>query len=726
MNTLTFLNAPLLWGLGLASIPILIHLLFRRQYRRIDWAPMHYLKLSIQRNRRRIRLEQILLLLLRTVLVMLLFFLLARPVMHAEGLSRWLGGSGRTNRIVVLDDSLSMGYSEAGKTALGRGQDVLVDLLPTFGAKDRLTLVLASRPKQPLAREIDLDNVDDIVRDIRDVKPTEVFGAWEPILQAVDELIAGGSYPLHEVTLVTDLRETGWEGQLAELGSRWAGQRVRLRVFDVGVADTSNIALVSLEQADRLALVAAPTRFEAQVRNDTPGEMAGLEANFIVDGKASLVRVPTLAAGETVKLPLVAVFQEAGPHDVAFELSNDALPGDNARWAVVHVQQSIDLLLVDGEPSTEALGGETDFLALALSLSGDASEAFHVEVMTDSEWASTSPTHPDLLVLANLARLSSDQAELVEREVAAGMGLMIFVGDQLDPDNYNQLLYKGGSGLLPAEFEGIADSEFSGLLVETAEGSPLEALGQLTPAALERIKVRKSYEVRRPPGDVEGVRVLARWNNQAAAPAVLEKIFGQGRVLLWTTAADRSWSDWPTDSSYVLSMREAARAIAKSTASLHQFTAGQALRVDLSASRDITLPAIEVPGGKEPKPLVLGGAASGISDEAKQAKSGRALRFGDTRRAGLYKMTWRDSVSGARSESFAVNPDRRESDLARINTSDFEQMWGALEPEVISISSGSDSALAVRGQEVWRTLATGLLGLLVVEACFARWAGRQR
>ena len=55
MNTLTFLNSPLLWGLSLASIPVIIHLLYRRQYRRVDWAPMHYLKLSIQRNRRRIR-----------------------------------------------------------------------------------------------------------------------------------------------------------------------------------------------------------------------------------------------------------------------------------------------------------------------------------------------------------------------------------------------------------------------------------------------------------------------------------------------------------------------------------------------------------------------------------------------------------------------------------------------------------------------------------------------
>ena len=49
-----------LWGLGLASIPLIIHLLFRRSFRRIEWAPMKYLKLTIQRNRRRIQIEQLL------------------------------------------------------------------------------------------------------------------------------------------------------------------------------------------------------------------------------------------------------------------------------------------------------------------------------------------------------------------------------------------------------------------------------------------------------------------------------------------------------------------------------------------------------------------------------------------------------------------------------------------------------------------------------------------
>src|SRR5580698_10291629 len=107
MSSLSFLNSSLLWGLVLASIPLIIHLLFRRRFRQIEWAPMRYLKLTIQRNRRRIQLEQLLLLLLRTGLLVLLFFYLARPVLNPTGLEQWLGTGGRSSQVVVIDDSLS-------------------------------------------------------------------------------------------------------------------------------------------------------------------------------------------------------------------------------------------------------------------------------------------------------------------------------------------------------------------------------------------------------------------------------------------------------------------------------------------------------------------------------------------------------------------------------------------------------------------------------------------
>ena len=45
---LSFLNPALLWGLGFASIPIIIHLLQRRRQRIVRWGAMEFLLLSVK------------------------------------------------------------------------------------------------------------------------------------------------------------------------------------------------------------------------------------------------------------------------------------------------------------------------------------------------------------------------------------------------------------------------------------------------------------------------------------------------------------------------------------------------------------------------------------------------------------------------------------------------------------------------------------------------------
>ena len=54
---MSFLAPWMLFALVLASAPIIIHLLNRRRFLRVDWAPMKYLKLTLKSNRRRLRLH---------------------------------------------------------------------------------------------------------------------------------------------------------------------------------------------------------------------------------------------------------------------------------------------------------------------------------------------------------------------------------------------------------------------------------------------------------------------------------------------------------------------------------------------------------------------------------------------------------------------------------------------------------------------------------------------
>src|SRR6516164_8838744 len=97
-----FLVPAMLIGMALLAIPPIIHLLNRRRYQVVDWGAMQFLQLS-EVTRRRLMIEELLLMALRMGLIAVLVLALAGPFMDDSPL---LSGQ-RTNRdvVIVLDGS---------------------------------------------------------------------------------------------------------------------------------------------------------------------------------------------------------------------------------------------------------------------------------------------------------------------------------------------------------------------------------------------------------------------------------------------------------------------------------------------------------------------------------------------------------------------------------------------------------------------------------------------
>src|SRR5215475_2020930 len=101
-----FLAPLMLFGLAAVSIPPIIHLLNRQRYDVVDWGAMQFLQIS-ETTRRRLLIEEILLMLLRMGLIALLVLAMAAPFVP----SAWIPGlASKPSRDVVLiiDGSYSM------------------------------------------------------------------------------------------------------------------------------------------------------------------------------------------------------------------------------------------------------------------------------------------------------------------------------------------------------------------------------------------------------------------------------------------------------------------------------------------------------------------------------------------------------------------------------------------------------------------------------------------
>src|SRR6476469_4767207 len=155
---MTFLAQYFLGALALAAVPLIIHLLNRRRFQLVEWAPMKYLKLTIKTNRRRLRIEQLILLAIRTLIVILIIFAVARPVLSPTGLGGWLAGRGRTSRVIVIDDSLSMGYRDQGRSAFESAKDAATQIVKMTGAQDSVTMMVASNLTTPLVHDVHVED----------------------------------------------------------------------------------------------------------------------------------------------------------------------------------------------------------------------------------------------------------------------------------------------------------------------------------------------------------------------------------------------------------------------------------------------------------------------------------------------------------------------------------------------------------------------------------------
>src|SRR5262249_2732377 len=138
----------------------------------------------------------------------------------------------------------------------------------------------------------------------------------------------------------------------------------------------------------------------------------------------------------------------------------DTLKADNTYLASIPVRDKVPLLLVNGDPSTEPLKGETDFAEIALQPFSAAkvenADLIQNKVVTGDGLNPKSLSECSVAVLPNVRKLSDDQLHALEDFVRTGGGLLLFTGNRVDPTWWNASLYREGKGLLPFALGALA------------------------------------------------------------------------------------------------------------------------------------------------------------------------------------------------------------------------------------------------------------------------------
>src|SRR5262249_33747552 len=111
--------------------------------REVPWAAMRFLLAAIRKNRRRIRIEQWILLAVRTLIILLVVGAMAKPFLESFGAV--IAGR-RVHRVLVVDASLSMGYASGGTSRFDQAKAVAAQLVKDSRRGDAISVVLMGEP----------------------------------------------------------------------------------------------------------------------------------------------------------------------------------------------------------------------------------------------------------------------------------------------------------------------------------------------------------------------------------------------------------------------------------------------------------------------------------------------------------------------------------------------------------------------------------------------------
>jgi hypothetical protein len=723
-----FASPWLLWGLGAAAAPILIHLLSRRRHRETDWAAMRFLVEALRKNARRMRLEQWVLLAVRTLILVLVALALARPTIDAFG--GMFAGSAPVHRILVVDASLSMQarLSDEG-TVFDAARGMARSILDQATPGDAWQLVRMTRAAPQVIVGTPSFQASAVRAELDAMSPTHASADVAATLETVAGLAAAlPEMTRKEVVFLADFQAATWlpesaaQGARAKESLRKLADKAKIVLLDVGRADFANLAVTRFEAVDPLSVLGRPARYRGTVRNHSPVAVGDVAVELVVDGKIAERKRLSIPAGGEASETFSHLFTAGGDHKLVARLPADTLPQDDARQLAPRVKDRLRLLLVEGRPASGSRPGSAMFVDLALfprAVGGTTATrpglVTEPTVISEGQFAAADLARYDAVFLCDVPTFTDAETRRLEAYAKGGGGVVFCVGERVQPARWNDTLYREGRGLLPAELgeragdaSGQGESfdfrvdDYSHPVVNVFEGNP--------DAGLETTRTFAYLKTKLPAGS--GAAVPLRFGN--GDPAIVEKSWGAGRALLITTSLDGSWGVWPLWPSFLPMMQEIA---------FHASTAQRESREGLVAEpiqRSIRTGGLEVSGtvlrpDGQSRPLTMeAGASDGLAN----------YRYDDTDLAGFYEASF--TGVGIPGEVHAVNPDPRESDPVRLSRQSLEEdVFAGVDARYLTQWEGGSAsvpgmtAASPTTTSLSKWLLYGALYLLLVEQLLA-------
>jgi len=444
-----FINPALLAGLGLISIPIIIHLLQKNRVKEMEWAAMQFLLEIVEEQNKKIQLEDLILLLLRILFFTFLALAVARPIINFSS-SGLLDAHGEV--VIMVDDSYSMGTVSGSETRFETAKKLTMKIIASQPKGYGVSVVKFNQYSSSIMGGFSSD-MEIIKEAVKKMRPGHLNSNIEGGFDYATSLFKN-TEAKKSIFVISDFQESDW-GNLTDSFSKKLKSLTdaKTAVFFIPVTDSEkeNLAVESVSSNQAAVKVGQKATIIGVIRNFGVEVSKENQIDLVVNGLLRDTKLVIVPAGQSANVMFEFVPEKEGDHKIEVKIRHDKVSQDNSGFFVLKVLEKLKILAVlDVAPNRTEFNDLTP-IEVALNpfklRSRDEKALYSFQFIGISDLMSVELKNFDLILMANIPAIVSFEAKALEEYVSQGGGVLMFLGDKVKTETYNDNLYKGGKGL---------------------------------------------------------------------------------------------------------------------------------------------------------------------------------------------------------------------------------------------------------------------------------------
>lgn len=467
-----FINPALLAGLGLISIPIIIHLLQKNRVKEMEWAAMQFLLEIVEEQNKKIQLEDLILLLLRILFFTFLALAVARPIINFNS-AGLLDAHGEV--VILVDDSYSMGTVSGSETRFEIAKKHAMKILANQPKGYGVSVVRFNQYSTSIMGGFSTD-MEIIKEAVKKMRPSHLSGNIESGFDYAISLFKN-TEAKKAIFVISDFQELDWSNPTESFSKKLKGlTEAKTSLFFIPVSDSEkeNLAVESVGSTQAAVKVGQKATIVGVIRNFGLEVSKENQVDLLVNGVLRDTKIVIVPAGQSANVIFEFVPEKEGDHKVEVKIRHDKVSQDNSGFFALKVLDKLKILAVlDVAPNRFEFNDLTP-IEVALNpfklRSRDEKALYSFQFIGISDLMSVELKNFDLVLMANIPSIVGFEAKVLEDYVSQGGGVLMFLGEKVKTDTYNDNLYKEGKGLWSMK---LAEKPIAQL-----EDRALEVIGQ--------------------------------------------------------------------------------------------------------------------------------------------------------------------------------------------------------------------------------------------------------